>query len=124
MIASGQSGLSKLNRVLENGIPKIWADGPFGDYIDLSSEQVFQILHGCDQIQQIPAGLQIDQKIDVAPGLIFAAGGGTEHPNIFHAIAGRDSADLILLSPEQVNGRTFSQVSVHLESRRPGRTAL
>ena len=65
------------------------------DDIDLSAQQVLQILNKCDVIEQAPAGIEIDQEVQIAVGLSLASGYRTEYAHVACAVLLRDTQDLI-----------------------------
>ena len=65
------------------------------DDVDLSAQQVLQILNECDVIEQAPAGIEIDQEVQIAVGLSLTSGYRTEYAYVARAVLLRDTHDLI-----------------------------
>ena len=65
------------------------------DDIDLSAQQVLQVLNERYVIEQAPAGLEIDQEVQIAVGLSLTSGYRTEYAYVACAILLRDTQDLI-----------------------------
>ena len=65
------------------------------DDVNLSAQQVLQILNECYVIEQAPAGLEIDQEVQIAAGQSLTSGYRTEYAYVACAIVLRDTEDLI-----------------------------
>jgi hypothetical protein len=50
----------------QNLIPEVGTDGEFGDHVDFSSKEVFQVLFDSDEIQKMPARLEVDEEVEIA----------------------------------------------------------
>ena len=80
------------------------------DEIDGRAQQVAKIRLQSSQVEEVAAGVQIDEKVDIAVRVVFPPRDGTEYANVRCAMQFREGEDrgaLFGLEDIEIHGRLY-----------------
>jgi hypothetical protein len=72
------------------------------EYVDIRAKQVFEILLQADEIEQITAGLHLDEQVNIAGRTRLSSGYRAEHANVARTVIRCALQDLVPLHPQPV----------------------